>query len=224
MSEIKPVYIAKMNDEIIDTANYFSVAQSYITDHIVDNTSDYNIECAINDEFGSCEIGGEYYEAYDIVNALGDVSDTFRSIIEVSVEEMCDMDVGATEECEFDNSYSISCGLKIVDDDGATHIINDEDLQGLDDDPTEFTATDGTVWNIAIIGGDYRIVAIPIEKEIYSYIIRVQPNGVPMVVGMEDYNKDRELFEKRLVELSSVGGMLLNLYEDDERVLATVYL
>ena len=115
-----------------------------------------------------------------------------------------------------------SCGLEITDDDGVTHIIDDEDLSNLDNDPITFTAKDdGSRWNIAKIDEVYTIV--PDDNKTYSACIVRVFDGVPKIAGHNEF-KTRDEFDSWLVIMDSANAMLLNLYEDDEKVIATIYL
>ena len=222
MTKIREIYIAKHNDDIIETDISFRIVKSSLIDAIVDNSYCGSIEEAINNECEGLEICGIWYSAYDIVEAMGDTDDVYHSIVESSVDYMSAMDVGSYENCEIDDDYSISCGLEITDDDGVVHIIDDEDLSNLDNDPITFTAKDdGSRWNIAKIDEVYTIV--PDDNKTYiAYITRVF-NGVPEIAGHTEFGK-RDEFESWLVVMDSANAMLLNLYEDDEKVIATIYL
>ena len=222
MTEIKEIYIVKHNDDIIGTTKQFLEAKITLVDEIVYDSSNSEKADKINDEYDGIEIYDTWYSAYDILDSLGDVDEVYRSIVESSVDFMSYMDVGSYEEYEMDDDYSISCGLEITDDDGVVHIIDDEDLSNLDNDPITFTAKDdGSRWNIAKIDEVYTIV--PDDNKTYiAYITRVF-NGVPEIAGHTEFGK-RDEFENWLVIMDSMNAMLLNLYEDDEKVIATIYL
>ena len=222
MTEIRETYIAKHNDEIIGTNKEFWEAQITLVDEIVYDSCNSEKADKINDEYDGIGIYGTWYSAYDILDSLGDVDDVYRSIVDSSVDCMSAMDVGSYEEYEMDDDYSISCGLEITDDDGVVHIIDDEDLSNLDSDPITFTAKDdGSRWNIAKIDGVYTIV--PDDNKTYiAYIMRVF-DGVPEITGHTEFST-RDGFDSWLVDMDSVNAMLLNLYEDDEKVIATIYL
>ena len=222
MTEIKEIYIAKHNDDIIGTDTSFRTVKSFLIDSIVDNSYCGSMEEAINNECEGLEICNIWYSAYDIVEAMGDTDDVYRSIVESSVDYMSAMDVGSYENCEIDDDYSISCGLEITDDDGVVHIIDDEDLSNLDNDPITFTAKDdGSRWNIAKIDEVYTIV--PDDNKTYSACIVRVFDGVPKIAGHNEF-KTKDEFESWLVIMDSANAMLLNLYEDDEKVIATIYL
>ena len=221
MTEIREIYIAKHNDDIIETDISFRIVKSSLIDSIVDNSYCGNMEEAINNECEGLEICGIWYSAYDIVEAMGDTDDVYHSIVESSVDYMSAMDVGSYENCEMDDDYSISCGLEITDDDGVVHIIDDEDLSNLDSDPITFTANDGSRWNIAKIDEAYTIV--PDDNKTYSACIVRVFDGVPKIAGHNEFSTKDE-FESWLVIMDSANAMLLNLYEDDEKVIATIYL
>lgn len=223
MSNIEPVYIVKRNDDNIETVSDFCDACQTIKNAIEWGDTNIDTEDIINDTYDCYVIGNYCYDAYEIAERMGIEDELIDNILESEIEDISCPDVGETVEFDMDDSYTITKALEITDDNGKRHIIDDISLVSLNEEPREFWVG-GSVLKIAYVDYEYIIVPDEPKKEIYSYIIRVQPDGVPMVVGMEDYNKDRELFEKRLVELDSVGGILLNLYEDDERVLATVYL
>ena len=222
MTEIKEIYIVKHNDDIIGTTKQFLEAKITLVDEIVYDSSNSDKADKINDEYDGIEIYGTWYSAYDILDSLGDVDEVYRSIVESSVDFMSYMDVGSYEEYEMDDDYSISCGLEITDDDGVIHIIDDEDLSNLDSDPITFTAkNDGSRWNIAKIDEVYTIV--PDDNKTYiAYVMRVF-NGVPEIVGHTEFST-RDGFDSWLVDMDSVNAMLLNLYEDNEKVIATIYL
>ena len=221
MTEIREIYIAKHNDDIIETDISFRIVKSSLIDSIVDNSYCGNMEEAINNECEGLEICGIWYSAYDIVEAMGDTDDVYHSIVESSVDYMSAMDVGSYENCEMDDDYSISCGLEITDDDGVVHIIDDEDLSNLNSDPITFTANDGSRWNIAKIDEAYTIV--PDDNKTYSACIVRVFDGVPKIAGHNEFSTKDE-FESWLVIMDSANAMLLNLYEDDEKVIATIYL
>ena len=222
MTEIREIYIAKHNDNIIGTNKEFWEAQITLVDEIVYDSCNSEKADKINDEYDGIEIYGTWYSAYDILDSLGDVDDVYRSIVGSSVDCMSAMDVGSYEEYEMDDDYSISCGLEITDDDGVVHIIDDEDLSNLDSDPITFTANDdGSRWNIAKIDGVYTIV--PDDNKTYSACIVRVFDGVPKIAGHNEFNSKDE-FESWLVIMDSANAMLLNLYEDDEKVIATIYL
>ena len=222
MTEIKEIYIVKHNDDIIGTTEQFLEAKITLVDEIVYDSCNSDKADKINDEYDGIEIYGTWYSAYDILDSLGDVDEVYRSIVESSVDFMSYMDVGSYEEYEMDDDYSISCGLEITDDDGVVHIIDDEDLSDLDNNPITFTAKDdGSRWNIAKIDEVYTIV--PDDNKTYSaYVMRVF-NGVPEIAGHTEF-KTKDGFDSWLVDMDSVNAMLLNLYEDDEKVIATIYL
>ena len=200
MTEIKEIYIAKHNDDIIETDISFKIVKSSLIDAIVDNSYCGNMEEAINNECEGLEICNIWYSAYDIVEAMGDTDDVYRSIVESSVDYMSAMDVGSYENCEID----------------------DEDLSDLDNDPITFTAKDdGSRWNIAKIDDVYTIV--PDDNKTYSACIVRVFDGVPKIAGHNEFNTKDE-FESWLVLMDSANAMLLNLYEDDEKVIATIYL
>lgn len=219
MAEIEPIYIVKYDNEIINTATYFSDAQSIIIDNICENTNDVGKRCAIDNEYDGIEIVGQWCPASDIAESClwGGVDSVFRDMIESSVEDMYDVDVGECSVCDYDDSHAISCGL-IID---GKHIIDDERFMYLGGNPQMFTATDGTEWNIAKIDDDYVIVP---EKNHAIFIVRNQSNGIPMVGDGEYFGFDKEKFNARLLELHSVGAMILNLFENDEIVIVTFYL
>ena len=222
MTEIREIYIAKHNDNIIGTNKEFWEAQITLVDEIVYDSCNSEKADKINDEYDGIEIYGTWYSAYDILDSLGDVDDVYRSIVGSSVDCMSAMDVGSYEEYEMDDDYSISCGLEITDDDGVVHIIDDEDLSNLDSDPITFTANDdGSRWNIAKIDGVYTIV--PDDNKTYSACIVRVFDGVPKIAGHNEFNTKDE-FDSWLVIMDSANAMLLNLYEDDEKVIATIYL
>lgn len=224
MSSIEPVYIVKRNDDNIETVSDFCDACQTIKNAIEWGDTNIDTEDIINDTYDCYVIGNYCYDAYEIAERMGIEDELIDNILESEIEDIICPDVGETVEFDMDDSYTITKALEITDDNGEEHIVEGEKLISLNEEPIEVVDNEGNVWKIAYVDYEYIIVPDEPKKEICSYIIRVQPDGVPMVVGMEDYNKDRELFEKRLVELDSVGGILLNLYEDDERVLATVYL
>ena len=221
MTKIREIYIAKHNDDIIETDISFRIVKSSLIDAIVDNSYCGNMEEAINNECEGLEICDIWYSAYDIVEAMGDTDDVYHSIVESSVNYMSAMDVGSYENCEIDDDYSISCGLEITDDDGVVHIIDNEDLSNLDSDPITFTANDGSRWNIAKIDEVYTI--IPDDNKTYSACIVRVFDGVPKIAGHNEFST-RDEFESWLVVMDSANAMLLNLYEDDEKVIATIYL
>lgn len=221
MTEIREIYIAKHNDDIIGTSKQFWEAKTTLVDEIVYDSCNSEKADKINDEYDGIEIYGTWYSAYDILDSLGDVDEVYRSIVESSVDCMSYMDVGSYEEYEMDDDYSISCGLEITDDDGVVHIIDDEDLSNLDTDPITFTANDGSRWNIAKIDEVYTIV--PDDNKTYSACIVRVFDGVPKIAGHNEFNTKDE-FESWLVIMDSANAMLLNLYEDDEKVIATIYL
>lgn len=222
MTEIKEIYIAKHNDDIIDTSKQFWEAKTTLVNEIVYDSCNSDKADKINDEYDGIEIYGTWYSAYDILDSLGDVDEVYRSIVESSVDCMSYMDVGSYEEYEMDDDYSISCGLEITDDNGIVHIIDDEDLSNLDSDPITFTAIDdGSRWNIAKIDEVYTIV--PDDDKTYSACIVRVFDGIPKIAGHNEF-KTRDEFESWLVIMDSANAMLLNLYEDDEKVIATIYL
>lgn len=221
MTEIKEIYIVKHNDDIIGTTKQFREAKTILVDEIVYESCNSEKADRINDEYDGIEIYDTWYSAYDILDSLGDVDEVYRSIVESSVDCMSYMDVGSYEEYEMDDDYSISCGLEITDDDGVVHIIDDEDLSDLDNDPITFTANDGSRWNIAKIDDVYTIV--PDDNKTYSACIVRVFDGVPKIAGHNEFNTKDE-FESWLVLMDSANAMLLNLYEDDEKVIATIYL
>lgn len=222
MTEIKEIYIAKHNDDIIDTSKQFWEAKTTLVNEIVYDSCNSDKADKINDECDGIEIYGTWYSAYDILDSLGDVDGVYRSIVESSVDCMSYMDVGSYEEYEMDDDYSISCGLEITDDNGIVHIIDDEDLSNLDSDPITFTAIDdGSRWNIAKIDEVYTIV--PDDDKTYSACIVRVFDGIPKIAGHNEF-KTRDEFESWLVIMDSANAMLLNLYEDDEKVIATIYL
>ena len=222
MTEIKEIYIVKHNDDIIGTTKQFWEAKITLVDEIVYDSSNSDKVYKINDEYDGIEIYGTWYSAYDILDSLGDVDEVYRSIVESSVDCMSYMDVGSYEEYEMNDDYSISCGLEITDDDGVVHIIDDEDLSNLDNNPITFTAKDdGSRWNIAKIDEVYTIV--PDDNKTYSACIVRVFDGVPKIAGHNEF-KTKDEFESWLVIMDSANAMLLNLYEDDEKVIATIYL
>ena len=222
MTEIREIYIAKHDDDIIGTDTSFRTVKSFLIDGIVYDSSNSDKADRINDEYDGIEIYDTWYSAYDILDSLGDVDEVYRSIVESSVDSMSYMDVGLYEEYETDDDYSISCGLEITDDDGVTHIIDDEDLSNLSNDPITFTAKDdGSRWNIAKIDEVYTIV--PDDNKTYSACIVRVFDGVPKIAGHNEF-KTRDEFDSWLVIMDSTNAMLLNLYEDDEKVIATIYL
>ena len=222
MTEIREIYIAKHDDDIIGTDTSFRTVKSFLIDGIVYDSSNSDKADRINDEYDGIEIYDTWYSAYDILDSLGDVDEVYRSIVESSVDSMSYMDVGLYEEYETDDDYSISCGLEITDDDGVTHIIDDEDLSNLSNDPITFTAKDdGSRWNIAKIDEVYTIV--PDDNKTYSACIVRVFDGVPKIAGHNEF-KTRDEFDSWLVIMDSANAMLLNLYEDDEKVIATIYL
>ena len=222
MTKIRETYIAKHNDDIIETDISFRIVKSSLIDAIVYDSCNSEKADKINDEYDGIEIYGTWYSAYDILDSLGDVDEVYRSIVESSVDYMSAMDVGSYENCEIDDDYSISCGLEITDDDGVVHIIDDEDVSNLDSDPITFTAKDdGSRWNIAKIDDVYTIV--PDDNKTYSACIVRVFDGVPKIAGHNEFNSKDE-FESWLVIMDSANAMLLNLYEDDEKVIATIYL
>ena len=221
MTEINETYIVKHNDDIIGTTKQFLEAKITLMDEIVDNSYSSDKADRINDEYDGIEIYDTWYSAYDILDSLGDVDEVYRSIVESSVDSMSYMDVGLYEEWEMDDDYSISCGLEITDDDGVTHIIDDEHLSNLNNDPITFTANDGSRWNIAKINEVYTIV--PDDNKTYSACIVRVFDGVPKIAGHNEF-KTRDEFDSWLVIMDSANAMLLNLYEDDEKVIATIYL
>ena len=222
MTKINEIYIVKHDDDIISTNKQFREAKTILVDEIVYESCNSEKADRINDEYDGIEICGTWYRAYNILDSLGDVDEVYRSIVESSVDSMSYMDVGLYEEWEMDDDYSISCGLEITDDDGVTHIIDDEDLSNLDNDPITFTAKDdGSRWNIAKIDEVYTIV--PDDNKTYSACIVRVFDGVPKIAGHNEF-KTRDEFDSWLVIMDSANAMLLNLYEDDEKVIATIYL
>lgn len=220
-TEITPVFLVKNNEEILDKWHAMDVAKDSLRTHVID---DLDIEDTLNDYYDDYDLGSYSYTAYEVASRSDDEDEIFEELIDQYMDEIPDfLDVGDFSRFELDESYSISCGLLFVDDLLESYVFDDINLCTLGEEPREFTSVDGMTFKLALIDNRYYVFH-NVVKDHTIYIIRVQPDGVPIIAGSDEFGKDKEGFESRILELSSINAMLLNTYEDDEKVIVTFYL
>lgn len=220
-TQITPVFLVKKDEMIMDKWHSMDAAKDSLRSHVV---YDLDIEDTLNDYYSDYELGSYSWTPYEIAAAMDDEDEIFEELIDQYMDEMPDsLDVGDFSRFELDDSYTISCGLLFVDDLLDSYVFDDINLCTLGEEPREFFTVDGRLFKLALIDNQYYVFHDAV-KDHTIYIIRVQPDGVPIIAGSDEFGKDKEGFETRILELSTINAMLLNTYEDDEKVIATFYL
>ena len=218
---ITPVFLVKKDEKILDKWHSMEDAKESLHTHVME---DLDVEDTLNDYYSDYSLGSYSWTPYEIASEMNNEDEIFEELIDENMEEISDsLDVGDFSYFELEDSYSISCGLLLVDDLLGSYVFDNIDLCTIGKEPREFKSVEGKIFKLALIDEEYYVLHDAV-KEHTIYIIRVQPDGVPIVAGSDEFGKDKEGFEARILELSTINAMLLNIYEDDEKVVATFYL
>lgn len=220
-TQITPVFLVKNNEDILDKWHSMETAKNSLRAHVID---ELDVVGTLNDYYNDYELGSYSWTPYEIASAMDDEDEIFEELIDQNMDEMPDsLDVGDFSCFDLDDSYSISCGLLFVDDLLDSYVFDDISLCTLGEEPCRFQSVEGKTFELALIDKEYYVFHDAV-KDHKIYIIRVQPDGIPVIAGADEFGKNKEKYELRLLEMASIKAKLLNTYEDDEKVIATFYL
>ena len=145
---ITPVFLVKKDEMILDKWHSMEAAKEALHTRVLE---DLDIEDTLNDYYNDYSIGSYTWTPYEIASEMHNEDEIFEELVDEYMDEISDsLDVGDYSSFDLDDSYSISCGLLLVDDLLESYVFDDINLCTLGEEPREFQSVEGKIFKLVL--------------------------------------------------------------------------